>query len=151
MEELSHIDRYGRARMVDVADKPFQRRRARATGRIRLRPETVAQIASQDIAKGEVLTCAELAGVLAGKRCSDLIPLCHPLPIARLTVTTELAPDGVQVIAEAITTAQTGIEMEVLTATSIALLTIWDMCKAVDTEMVIEDIRLLEKTKETSP
>jgi cyclic pyranopterin phosphate synthase len=151
MDTLSHLDQEGRARMVDVSAKPVSLRRARATGFIRLRPETCELIRSNQIAKGNVLACAEIAGVMGGKRTADLIPLCHPLTIDRLTVECSLEADGVRAAATAICTGRTGIEMESLVAVSIALLTVYDMCKAVDKGMRIEDVRLVEKTKQELP
>ncbi|MBE0639672.1 MAG: cyclic pyranopterin monophosphate synthase MoaC [Bacteroidales bacterium] len=145
--QLSHIDEAGKASMVDVAHKPDQVRTATATGFIRLAPETVELIRQNQMKKGDVLTIAEIAGIQGGKRTSELIPLCHPLAITKIDIKTELKKDGVAVTAFAKCTGKTGIEMEALTAVSIALLTIYDMCKAVDKQMVISDIRLIEKTK----
>jgi cyclic pyranopterin phosphate synthase len=147
MKKLSHITETGKANMVDVTGKPDQLRTATASGHIRLGAETLAQIRENGLKKGDVLTVAEIAGIQAGKRTSELIPLCHPLAINKLDV--KAAPDetGVTVTSLARCTGPTGIEMEALTAVSVALLTIYDMCKAVDKGMVIEEIRLLEKTK----
>jgi len=151
LDRLSHLSPDGRPRMVDVSAKPVVRRRAVAEGRIALAPATVALIRAGAVAKGNVLTTAELAGTMAGKRTGDLIPLCHPLGLDLLAVTADLADDGVVMRAEAVVSARTGIEMEALTAVSVALLTVYDMCKAVDKAMVIGPIRLVEKTKEALP
>ena len=148
MKELSHLDGQDRPRMVDVTGKPESHRRALAEGFIRLTPETVALIADRQIRKGNVLITAELAGVQAAKQTSQLIPLCHPLMLGKVAVTAELRDAGVHVAAEVKCTGQTGVEMEALTAVSVALLTVYDMCKAVDKSMQIEGIRLIEKTKE---
>ncbi|HZK06616.1 MAG TPA: cyclic pyranopterin monophosphate synthase MoaC [Bacteroidales bacterium] len=148
MKELSHTNASGKARMVDVAGKSDQVRTATAQGFIRLQPETVALIRNNEIIKGDVLTVAEIAGVMAGKKTSELIPLCHPLAITKMEVTAEIAEDGVKITALARCTGKTGIEMEAITAVSIALVTIYDMCKAVDKEMLIGEIRLISKTKE---
>lgn len=134
--------------MVDVGHKPDQHRMARAEGFIRMAPETVRLIRENQIKKGEALTVAEIAGMQAAKQTSTLIPLCHPLPITHIKVRGDLVEGGVKVNAEVHCTGKTGVEMEALTATGIALLTIYDMCKAVDKGMVIEGIRLLEKKKE---
>ncbi len=148
MKKLSHTDETGRAVMVDVGHKSHQARKAIAIGSIKLADETLQLIKENNIKKGDVLTTAEIAGIQAGKKTSDLIPLCHPLAITQLTVKAEVIDSGVQITAGARCVGQTGIEMEALTAASVALLTIYDMCKAVDKQMVITDIRLLEKTKE---
>ncbi|MFZ4523144.1 MAG: cyclic pyranopterin monophosphate synthase MoaC [Bacteroidales bacterium] len=144
---LSHIDDKGKANMVDVSAKPVQLRTATACGHITLGPETLELIRENRMKKGDVLTIAEIAGIQAGKRTSDLIPLCHPLQITKLDVKATVDSSGVTVESLARCTGQTGIEMEALTAVSIALLTIYDMCKAVDKAMVIGEIRLKEKTK----
>jgi len=149
MKKLTHITSAGKASMVDVSGKPEQLRTATATGHIRLEKETIALIRENKVKKGDVLTIAEIAGIQGGKRTSDLIPLCHPLAITKLDVKAELTETGVNITSLARCTGQTGIEMEALTAVSIALLTIYDMCKAVDKNMVIEKIRLVEKRKET--
>jgi cyclic pyranopterin phosphate synthase len=148
MKELSHVDETGKARMVDVGHKKEQLRIAVAQGFIRLNPETVRLIRDNQVKKGDVFTVAQVAGIQAGKRTSDLIPLCHPLPITKIDVQTVLDEHGVRVTAEARCTGQTGVEMEALTAVSVALLTIYDMCKAVDKEMEIGEISLLRKMKE---
>jgi len=147
MSELSHVDETGKARMVDVSHKRDQIRTAIAQGFIKLCAETVQLIRENQVKKGDVLTVAQIAGIQGGKKTSELIPLCHPLAITKIDVQTRLEENGVTVTAEARCTGQTGIEMEALTAVSIALLTIYDMCKAVDKEMVIVEVRLIEKTK----
>lgn len=147
ISELSHVDETGKARMVDVGGKKDQLRIARAGGFIRLMAETIRLIRENQVKKGDVLTVAQVAGIQAGKKASELIPLCHPLQITKIDVQTILEEQGVRVTAEARCIGQTGVEMEALTAASVALLTIYDMCKAVDKEMVIEAIKLMEKTK----
>ncbi len=134
--------------MVDVGMKPVQKRTAMADGFIKLSPETLECIRENRLKKGDVLTVAEIAGIQGGKRTSELIPLCHPLQITKLDVKASLAEDGVRVESYSACIGQTGIEMEALTAVTVALLTIYDMCKAVDKSMVIGKIRLLSKTKE---
>lgn len=148
MSSFSHVDEKGRARMVDVGHKPDQQRRASATGKIRLAAETVALIAENNMKKGDVLTVAEIAGVQAAKKTAEWIPLCHPLPLTGIKVNAILETDGVTVTGEVSCTGPTGVEMEALTAVSAALLTVYDMCKAVDKQMVIGDIVLLKKTKQ---
>jgi cyclic pyranopterin monophosphate synthase len=147
MKKLSHTDESGKANMVDVGEKPDMLRSASAEGKIWLRPETVKLIGGDQMKKGDVLTVAEIAGIQGGKKTSDLIPLCHPLLIHKMDVKTFLEKDGVKVTAYARCTGKTGIEMEALTAVSVTLLTIYDMCKAVDKQMVIGEIKLTEKTK----
>lgn len=147
MKKLSHTDDKGKAMMVDVGAKPLQKRTAKAEGQIRLAAGTLQLIRENQIKKGDVLTVAEIAGIQAAKKTSELIPLCHPLQLSKVSVNTEVVKDGILVSGEASCIGQTGVEMEALTAVHIALLTIYDMCKAVDKEMVIGDIRLLEKTK----
>jgi cyclic pyranopterin phosphate synthase len=147
MNELTHIDADNRPAMVDVSEKPLSHRVAKAEGFIKLAPETVALIGANQIKKGNVLITAELAGVQAAKKTFDLIPLCHPLILSKISVKTALAEDGVAVLSEVKCTGQTGVEMEALTAVSVALLTIYDMCKAVDKQMKLGGIRLIEKTK----
>jgi cyclic pyranopterin phosphate synthase len=147
MQKLSHTDKKGRASMVDVGQKPNQERKAIAEGFIYLSPETITLVKDNHIKKGDVLSISEFAGIQGGKKCSELIPLCHPLLITKLDVTTQLKENGVRVIAEAHCNGQTGVEMEALTAVSIALLTIYDMCKAVDKSMIISEIRLVSKEK----
>ncbi len=148
MEKLSHTNQSGKANMVDVGDKPEQVRTAKARGEIILKPETIKLISENLIKKGDVLTIAEIAGIQAGKKTSELIPLCHPLMITKLDVKAHLTDSGVTIESFAKCTGQTGIEMEALTAVNVALLTIYDMCKAVDKEMVMSNIKLIEKTKQ---
>lgn len=145
--KLSHTDEKGKANMVDVSIKNTQDRTARATGKIFLQPETLNLIRENQLKKGDVLTIAEIAGIQAAKQTSSLIPLCHPLQLTKVEVKTEMTTDGVTVHSMARCIGQTGVEMEALTATSVALLTIYDMCKAVDKKMVIGEITLTEKTK----
>ena len=149
VKRLSHIDTNGEARMVDVSAKPVQGREAVARGEIRVARSTLKLVESQAIAKGNVLATARVAGIQAAKKCADLIPLCHPLPISHCEVRFEIPPgrDRIVITASARVTAQTGVEMEALTAVSVAALTIYDMCKAVDKKMRIGDIRLVSKTK----
>jgi cyclic pyranopterin monophosphate synthase len=146
-DRLTHLDESGRARMVDVSDKPATAREAIARGRVRMAAETFRRAIAGDAPKGDIRAVAEIAGVMAGKRTSDLIPMCHPLPLSSLKV--DVAPaaeaDGFVVTARATTTGQTGVEMEALTAVSVACLTIYDMLKAVDRGMVIEGITLMAK------
>lgn len=132
--------------MVDVGTKPVSRRTARASARVRMAPDTVRTLHA--LPKGDALTTARLAGIMAAKRTADLIPLCHPLPLTHVDVRLDLDEDAVAIESSASTTAQTGVEMEALVAASVAALTLYDMAKAVDDGMVIEDVRLLEKTKE---
>ncbi len=148
MNELTHTDADGKARMVDVGHKKDQLRIAVAEGQIYLASETIRLIRDNQMKKGDVLTVAQIAGIQAGKKTSELIPLCHPLRITNIEVLTQIQDNGVKVTAEARCIGQTGIEMEALTAVSVALLTIYDMCKAVDKKMEIGEIRLLEKRKE---
>ena len=146
MSELSHVDEQGAVRMVDVGGKPLSRRRAVARGEVRMAAETAARL--RDLPKGDALTTAQLAGIMAAKRTSDLIPLCHPLALSHIDVTLEVRDDRVEILGVAETTAQTGVEMEALTAVSVAALTVYDMAKAIDKGMVIGEITLVEKTKE---
>jgi cyclic pyranopterin phosphate synthase len=148
MKTLSHTDKEGRARMVDVGGKETQKRKAIAAGFIQLQAETVQLVLENQIKKGDVITVAEIAGIQAAKRTYELIPLCHSLSLTKVLVNCSLNENGVEVTSEVRCNGQTGVEMEALTAVSTALLTIYDMCKAVDKEMVIENIRLIEKTKE---
>ena len=143
---LSHVDDEGRARMVDVGDKPVTDRRAVARGHITIAPYALALVRSGKIAKGHPLDTARLAGIMAAKRTAELIPLCHPLPLSQVEVEFEPCEDGYDIEARVRTTAQTGVEMEALTAVAAAGLTIYDMVKAVDRSMIIGDIRLVEKT-----
>jgi cyclic pyranopterin phosphate synthase len=147
LADFSHLDPEGRARMVDVGRKKPQRRLARATGTIALAPATCNLIRANAIAKGNVLTVAQIAGIQAAKRTAELIPLCHPLSLDHVAVTLELAGAGATATSEVACTGRTGVEMEALTAVSVALLTVYDMCKAVDREMRIGPIVLLEKAK----
>ena len=148
MKRLTHVAGDGRAQMVDVSAKPLSARTAIATGRIRLQPETVDLISENKIAKGDVFATARIAGIQAAKQTPQLIPLCHPLPLSHVAIDIVTSNDGAEVKCAARTVAQTGVEMEALTGVSVALLTIYDMCKAVDNEMEISDIRLVEKTKQ---
>jgi cyclic pyranopterin monophosphate synthase len=143
--DLSHLDESGRVHMVDVGGKPMQRRRATATATVRMAQATVGQL--RQLPKGDALACAEVAGIMAAKRTSELIPLCHPLPLTHVSVKAEPGAASVEITAVAETTAQTGVEMEALTAASVAALTLYDMVKGVDSELVVEGIRLVEKTK----
>lgn len=147
MSELTHFDDQGRAIMVDVGAKAETRRVAVATGVIRMQPKTLARIRAGDNKKGDVLGVARLAGIMGAKRTADLIPLCHPIALTRVSVNFDIEPAGHGIVctATAETVGRTGVEMEALTAVSVALLTIYDMCKAADRGMVIENIRLLEK------
>jgi len=146
MSELSHVDETGAVRMVDVGGKPVSRRRARARAVVRMAPETAAQLSA--LPKGDALAAARLAGIMAAKRTSELIPLCHPLPLTHVGVELEVGGDSVEIVSSAETTAQTGVEMEALVAASVAALTVYDMAKGVDPAMEIGEIRLLEKVKE---
>lgn len=145
--KLTHLDDQGRARMVDVGDKPTSRRSAVAVGSIRMKPETVAAIQQNAVAKGDVLAVAQVAGVSAGKRAAEWVPLCHPLQIDVIDISLTTDPDlpGVRVEARAAVTGRTGAEMEALVAVSAALLTVYDMCKAIDRGMEIASIQLVEK------
>jgi len=149
--ELSHLDAEGRATMVDVSGKPRVRRTARAAGSILLQPDTVRRIRDKLLEKGDALAVARVAGIAAAKRTADLVPLCHNIRIDQVTVDFALGADRVDIEAYAVCTESTGIEMEALTAVSVAALALYDMCKAVDTGMRITDIRLLEKTKAAAP
>lgn len=142
---LSHVDRRGAVRMVDVGDKPMTAREAVARGRITMSRDALRQIRSGTVKKGDPLQAARLAGIMAAKRTSEAIPLCHPLPLSHADVTLTPLEDGYEIQARVRTTAQTGVEMEALHAVSVAALTIYDMIKAVDKRMVIGDIRLVEK------
>jgi cyclic pyranopterin phosphate synthase len=148
MRELTHVDADGAARMVDVSGKSETARLARAAGSIRMRRSTFEAVRDNAVAKGDVLGVARIAGVMAAKRTAELVPLCHPLPLddVQVELVLDAALPGVQVEAVARTTGRTGVEMEAITAVSIALVTIYDMAKALDREMVISDIRLLEKS-----
>jgi cyclic pyranopterin monophosphate synthase len=146
VSELSHLDEAGEVRMVDVGGKPLSRRRAVAQATLRLAPETVSRLT--ELPKGDAIAAAKLAGIMAAKRTSELIPLCHPLPLSHVEVRVEMGGDGVEILASAETTAQTGVEMEALVAATIAALTIYDMAKAIDSSMELAEVRLLEKVKE---
>jgi cyclic pyranopterin phosphate synthase len=147
MERLSHIAADGNARMVDVSAKPLSQREAVAVGRIALQRATIDLIASDQIAKGNVFATARIAGIQAAKQTAQLIPLCHPLGLSHVEIGLTSGENSVEVTCTARTTAQTGVEMEALTGVAVALLTIYDMCKAVDKQMEIGEIKLLRKTK----
>ncbi len=146
MTDLSHVDESGAVRMVDVGGKPLSRRRAVARASVRMAAATAQRLG--ELPKGDALTTAQLAGIMAAKRTSDLIPLCHPLPLSHIEVSLAVVADGVEITAAAETTAQTGVEMEALTAVSVAALTVYDMAKAIDRELTIAEVTLVEKTKE---
>jgi cyclic pyranopterin monophosphate synthase len=146
--EFSHLDREGEAQMVDVGGKAVLRRTATAAGRVRMSPETVDLLRDRALPKGDALNTARIAGVMAAKRTPDLIPLCHGLNLTSVDVEFEVGEEEIGIVATARASDRTGVEMEALTAVSVAALTIYDMCKAVDKGMVIGDVRLLEKTKE---
>ena len=146
MAELSHVSEAGDVRMVDVGGKPVSRRRAVARATVRLAPETAGRL--RDLPKGDALLTAQLAGIMAAKRTSELIPLCHPLPLSHIGVSLEIGEAGVEITGVVETTAQTGVEMEALTAVSVAALTVYDMAKAIDKDMSISSVALVEKTKE---
>jgi cyclic pyranopterin phosphate synthase len=146
VSDLSHVDEAGEVRMVDVGGKPAQRRRATAAATLRMAPETAARL--RELPKGDALVTAQLAGIMAAKRTSELIPLCHPLPLTNVELALDVGESSVEIKASVETVAQTGVEMEALTAVTVAALTVYDMAKAVDKEMAIESVRLLEKVKE---
>ncbi|HZQ89862.1 MAG TPA: cyclic pyranopterin monophosphate synthase MoaC [Gaiellaceae bacterium] len=146
MSELSHVDEGGDVRMVDVGAKPLSRRRAIARAEVRMAAETARRL--HDLPKGDALATAKLAGIMAAKRTSELIPLCHPLPLSHVGVEIDVGDETVEIVAAAETTAQTGVEMEALTAAAVAALTVYDMAKAIDKGMVVSEVRLVEKTKE---
>jgi cyclic pyranopterin phosphate synthase len=147
MTSLTHFDDSGASRMVDISDKPETLRQARASGLVRMAPATLALIRDRGLAKGDVLEVARLAGIMAAKRTGDLIPLCHPLPLSAVTIDfTFTGEDLLRIEAVARLTGRTGVEMEALTAVSVAALTVYDMCKAVDRTMTLERIRLEEKS-----
>ena len=146
VRELSHVDEAGSVRMVDVGGKPLSRRRAKARATLRVADETISRL--RELPKGDALATAQVAGIMAAKRTSELIPLCHPLAISLVEVHLDVADDGVEITAAAETTAQTGVEMEALVAASVAALTVYDMAKGVDSGMEIGEVRLLEKVKE---
>ncbi|PYL06382.1 MAG: cyclic pyranopterin monophosphate synthase MoaC [Verrucomicrobia bacterium] len=145
--KLTHISSDGRARMVDVSAKPVSRRRAVATGKIRLQHKTLDLISKDQIAKGNVFATARIAGIQAAKQTARLIPLCHTLPLGEIKIDIVTSHEGAEVRCTAQTVAQTGVEMEALVGVTVALLTIYDMCKAVDKEMQIDGVRLIKKTK----
>ena len=146
MGELSHVDEAGAVQMVDVGDKPVSRRRAVARAEVRMAPETARQL--RELPKGDALATAQIAGIMAAKRTAELIPLCHSLPLTNLAVELEVGDAEVTILATAETTAQTGVEMEALTAASVAALTVYDMAKAIDKGMEITGVKLVEKTKQ---
>lgn len=147
MTDLTHFDDQGASRMVDVGAKPVTQRMARASGAVRMLPATLARIRQRDLAKGDVLEVARLAGIMAAKRTSELIPLCHSLPLDAVEVQFDFPDDATLAIsATARVTARTGVEMEALTAVSVTALTVYDMCKSIDRGMTIDDVRLEEKT-----
>lgn len=147
MKKLTHIDKQGRVKMVDVTEKPSTHRKAIARGSVNMKPATLKLILDKKMPKGDVLCVARIAGIAAAKKTSDLIPMCHPLNITavNININTERNKSKIDIEAEVRVTGQTGVEMEALTAVSVAALTIYDMCKAVDKEMVISDIMLIEK------
>jgi cyclic pyranopterin phosphate synthase len=147
MSDFTHLDKQGSVSMVDVSAKPIQQREAIARGEIRLQPDTIKKIQSNDIAKGNVLATARLAGIMAAKKTGALIPLCHPLGLSHCEINFEIQSDHIVITATTRVSAQTGVEMEALTAVSVAALTIYDMCKAIDKQMEIGAIRLVSKTK----
>lgn len=144
--KLTHLDADGRARMVDVGDKPSSQRTARAEARLVASPETLDIVRTGGAKKGDVITVSEIAGVMGAKKTADLIPLCHPLPLSKINVKIEIEETCLRVTTETRTQGQTGVEMEALTAAGVAALTLYDMLKAVDKSMTIEGLRLLEKT-----
>ena len=146
MGDLSHVDEAGGVRMVDVGGKPLSRRRAVAAATVRMAPETARRL--RELPKGDALVTAQLAGVMAAKRTADLIPLCHPLPLSNIDLSVDVREGSVEIQAAVETTAQTGVEMEALVAASVAALTVYDMAKAIDKDMTVSDVRLVEKTKE---
>jgi cyclic pyranopterin phosphate synthase len=146
MGELSHVTAAGDVRMVDVGGKPLSRRRAVARGLVRMAPETARRL--RELPKGDALATAQVAGIMAAKRASELIPLCHSLPLSHVEVSLEVGAEGVEISASVESTAQTGVEMEALTAVSVAALTVYDMAKAIDKGMSVTDVTLVEKTKE---
>ena len=146
MNKLSHVGVAGDVTMVDVSGKPLSKRRAIAHGEVRMARETAQRL--RDLPKGDALVTAQLAGIMAAKRTAELIPLCHPLPLTHVEVILEVCDTKVEIEASAETTAQTGVEMEALVAVTVAALTVYDMAKAIDKEMTIGEVRLVEKTKE---
>ena len=146
MTDFTHLDETGSVRMVDIGDKPVSERRATACAELRMGPETARMLRS--LPKGDALATAQLAGIMAAKKTSELIPLCHPLPISNVELSLDVRPESVEITASVSTRAQTGVEMEALVAATIAALTVYDMAKAVDKEMVVSEVRLVEKLKE---
>jgi cyclic pyranopterin phosphate synthase len=146
MGELSHVSETGDVHMVDVGGKPMSRRRAVARATVRMAPETARRL--RELPKGDALATAQVAGIMAAKRTSELIPLCHPLPLTLVEVSLEVGDAGVEITGVAETTSQTGVEMEALTAVSVAALTVYDMAKAIDSGMSVTEVALVEKTKE---
>jgi cyclic pyranopterin phosphate synthase len=147
-KQLSHVDPQGDARMVDVGGKPVQKRTAEASGRIRMAPHTIQAIRADQVSKGNVLAVARVAGIQAAKSTSSLIPMCHTLPLDAVRIDFELHEDGVFASCTVSCQARTGVEMEALTGVSVALLTVYDMCKAIDKGMVLDQIKLIKKQKE---
>ena len=145
-DELSHVSEAGNVRMVDVGGKPLSRRRAIARATVRMSSETARRLS--ELPKGDALVTSQLAGIMAAKRTSELIPLCHPLPLSHVDVSLAVGDDEVEIVGVVETTAQTGVEMEALTAVSVAALTVYDMAKAVDSGMYVSQVSLVEKTKE---
>jgi len=145
-DELSHVSEAGEVRMVDVGGKPMSRRRAVARAAVSMAPETARRLS--ELPKGDALVTAQLAGIMAAKRTSELIPLCHPLPLSHVDVSLAVQDAGVEITGTVETTAQTGVEMEALTAVSVAALTVYDMAKAVDSDMSVSEVTLVEKTKD---
>ncbi len=143
---LSHLDAQGRARMVDIGEKPDTKRVAVAKGRVLMNPQTLELVRKNEIAKGDVLTVAQVAGIAAAKRTSELIPLCHPLLLTNISVDFDFQGDGIEIMAIVEATGKTGVEMEALTAVTVSALTIYDMCKAQDRAMRIQDVRLVKKS-----
>jgi cyclic pyranopterin monophosphate synthase len=146
MGELSHVDAAGDVRMVDVGAKPVSRRRAVARATVRMNAATAKRL--RELPKGDALVTAQIAGIMAAKRTSELIPLCHPLPLSNVAVTLDVGEERVEITGVAETSAQTGVEMEALTAVSVAALTVYDMAKAIDSQMSLTDVVLVEKTKD---
>lgn len=146
MSDLTHLDAAGAAHMVDVGDKAVTRREATATGRVVMSAEAVAAIRAGAVKKGDVIAVARVAGIMAAKRTSDLVPLCHPLPITRVSLDLDLREDGVAATATVRTDGKTGVEMEALTAVSVALLTVYDMAKAIDKAMILQDLQVVAKS-----
>jgi cyclic pyranopterin monophosphate synthase len=146
VNELSHVDAEGRLQMVDVGAKEVSRRRAIARATLTVKPETASRL--RELPKGDAVAAAQIAGIMAAKRTSELIPLCHPLPLTHVDVSVEVGEAAVEITASAETTAQTGVEMEALVGATVAALTVYDMAKAIDDSMAVTEVRLLEKTKE---